>query len=146
MFVISYFRSRHSTHDFADRHKEAHKFDVCIKTKGQDGARIFGRPFVTAGWIVVQVTAVVAAAEIALLVLIIRHQISVCFFFDILCLVSTVSLIFVPRLSCDASLTQVFQSTVTPCKFPKICDLVMFTCSIISTIAVMPDSEKGCLF
>jgi len=90
MFVISYFRSRHSTHDFADRHKEAHKFDVCIKTKGQDGARIFGRPFVTAGWIVVQVTAVVAAAEIALLVLIIRHQISVCFFltFPVLCQLS----------------------------------------------------------
>lgn len=77
LFVISFFRSRHSIHDFADRHKESHLLDNAIQTKGQEGTRIFGRPFVTAGWIVVQVTVVVAAVEIALLVLILRHHISV---------------------------------------------------------------------
>ncbi|CAA7262020.1 hypothetical protein NLJ89_g1248 [Agrocybe chaxingu] len=76
LFILAFFRSRHSTHDFADRHKEAHLYDQAIKTKGQDGTRIFGRPFVTAGWIVVQVTVVVAAVEIALLVLILRYRIS----------------------------------------------------------------------
>ncbi|KAF9529161.1 hypothetical protein CPB83DRAFT_813022 [Crepidotus variabilis] len=75
LFIISYLRARHSTHDFADRHKEASKLDIGIKTKGQENARIFGRPFVTAGWIVVQVTVVVAAAEIALLILILRQEI-----------------------------------------------------------------------
>ncbi|KAF8154215.1 hypothetical protein B0H34DRAFT_81445 [Crassisporium funariophilum] len=76
LFVVAFFRSRHSTHDFADRHKEAQRLDPGLKTKGQEGTRIFGRPFVTAGWIVLQVTVVVAAVEIALLVLIIRHHIS----------------------------------------------------------------------
>ncbi|PPQ95775.1 hypothetical protein CVT26_015915 [Gymnopilus dilepis] len=76
LFVLAFIRSRHSAHDFADRHKESHKFEQCIKTKGQDGTRIFGRPFVTAGWNVIQVTVVVAAAEIAILVLILRHSIS----------------------------------------------------------------------
>ncbi|KAH9477102.1 hypothetical protein JR316_0011018 [Psilocybe cubensis] len=76
LFVLAFFRSRHSYHDFADRHKEAHKVDQCIKTKGQEGTRIFGRPFVTAGWIVLQVTFIVAAVEIALLVLILRHHIN----------------------------------------------------------------------
>ncbi|KDR78263.1 hypothetical protein GALMADRAFT_266776 [Galerina marginata CBS 339.88] len=76
LFVLSFVRARHSTHDFADRHKEAHRIDHCIKTKGQEGTRIFGRPFVTAGWSVVQVTVVVAAVEIALLVLIVRRDIS----------------------------------------------------------------------
>lgn len=77
LFILAFIRSQHSTHDFADRHKEAHGVENCIKTKGQDGGRIFGRPFVTAGWIVIQVTVIVAAAEIAILVLILRHNISV---------------------------------------------------------------------
>lgn len=77
MFILAFFRNRHSKHDFADRHKEAHKIDNAIKTKGQEGSRIFGRPFVTAGWIVVQVTFITAATEIALLVLILRHPIAV---------------------------------------------------------------------
>lgn len=72
LFIIAYFRARHCTHDFADRHKEARILDSGIKTKGQEGTRIFGRPFVTAGWSVVQVTVVVAAVELALLVFIIR--------------------------------------------------------------------------
>ncbi|KAF8174879.1 hypothetical protein BJ912DRAFT_989418 [Pholiota molesta] len=76
LFIVAYFRSRHSTHDFADRHKESHLLDVAIQTKGQEGTRVFGRPFVTAGWIVIQVTVIVAAVEIALLALIFRHPIS----------------------------------------------------------------------
>ncbi|KAF8900433.1 hypothetical protein CPB84DRAFT_1028882 [Gymnopilus junonius] len=54
LFILAFIRSRHSTHDFADRHKEVHRVEQCIKTKGQDGTRIFGRPFITAGWIVIQ--------------------------------------------------------------------------------------------
>lgn len=41
---------------------------------GQEGGRIFGRPFVTAGWSVVQVSTVVLAVEVGLLVLILRHD------------------------------------------------------------------------
>jgi uncharacterized membrane protein YidH (DUF202 family) len=72
-FMIAFLRSRHSTHDFADRGLDAHVHDTCIKTKGQENGRIFGRPFITAGWIVVEVTAVVAAAEVVLLVLILKY-------------------------------------------------------------------------
>ncbi|KAF8970668.1 hypothetical protein BDZ97DRAFT_1936991 [Flammula alnicola] len=76
LFIVAFFRSRHSRHDFADRHKEAHSVDPGIKTVGQEGSRVFGRPFVTAGWVIVQVTIVVAAVELALLALIIRHHVS----------------------------------------------------------------------
>lgn len=41
-----------------------------VQTVGQEGTRIFGRPFITAGWIVVAVSIVVAAVEIGLLVLV----------------------------------------------------------------------------
>ncbi|KAJ8523193.1 hypothetical protein ONZ45_g291 [Pleurotus djamor] len=43
-----------------------------VKTVGQTGKRVFGRPFVSAGWIVLSVTGVVLAVEIGMLVLIIR--------------------------------------------------------------------------
>ena len=71
LFLAAFFRARHSRHDFADRHKEViSNRPVVTKTKGQEGARIFGRPFVTAGWIVVAVSAIVAVVEVCLLVLI----------------------------------------------------------------------------
>ena len=73
LFIIAFFRARHSAHDFADRHKEAQILDSGIKTQGQNGTRIFGRPFVTAGWTVVQVTVAVAVVELGLLGLIIRQ-------------------------------------------------------------------------
>jgi cytochrome b subunit of formate dehydrogenase len=79
LFIIAFFRARHSAHDFADRNKEAQLLDSGIKTEGQDNTRIFGRPFVTAGWTVVQVTVAVAVVELALLGLIIRQVLS--FFF-----------------------------------------------------------------
>ncbi|KIY67624.1 hypothetical protein CYLTODRAFT_490460 [Cylindrobasidium torrendii FP15055 ss-10] len=43
-----------------------------IQTKGQENTRVFGRPFVTAGWIVIAVTGVVAATEIGILILIFK--------------------------------------------------------------------------
>jgi hypothetical protein len=73
IFVIAFFRARHCSHDFADRHKEAQILDSGIKTQGQEGTRIYGRPFVTAGWTVVQVTVAVAVCELGLLGLIIRQ-------------------------------------------------------------------------
>jgi hypothetical protein len=72
LFIISFLRSRHSRHDFADRHKEDQYIQGVI-TVGQEGGRIFGRPFITAGWIILQVTIVVAAVEIGLLILILKH-------------------------------------------------------------------------
>ncbi|KAF7968413.1 hypothetical protein HWV62_2414 [Athelia sp. TMB] len=74
LFVASFFRARHSRHDFADYDKE--QFDSsrprALKTKGQEGQRIFGRPFKTAGWIVVAVTFLVAAVEVCLMVLVLE--------------------------------------------------------------------------
>jgi len=71
LFILSFIRARHSRHDFADYDKEDRSDRLrAIKTKGQTGKRNFGRPFITAGWIVVAVSALVAAVEICLLVLI----------------------------------------------------------------------------
>ncbi|KAI0632986.1 hypothetical protein C8Q77DRAFT_1058293 [Trametes polyzona] len=70
LFVLAYFRQRHSRHDFADHHRNAGAYEDAIKTVGQTGKRIFGRPFVTAGWIVALLSIVVFAVEICLLVLI----------------------------------------------------------------------------
>lgn len=72
LFVASFFRARHCRHDFADHDKEEDTSGRprALKTKGQEGQRIFGRPFVTAGWIVVAVTVMVAAVEICLMVLV----------------------------------------------------------------------------
>lgn len=75
LIVLSYLRARHSDHDFEDRWKEEEldrRHKAAIQTVGQEGTRIFGRPFITAGWIVLAVAGVVAAVEIGLLVLIIR--------------------------------------------------------------------------
>lgn len=74
LFILAFFRARHSAHDFADRSKEAASVDEGIQTVGQDTSRIYGRPFVTAGWIVLQVSAVVAAVEIGMLILILRRD------------------------------------------------------------------------
>jgi hypothetical protein len=43
-----------------------------FKTGGLERTRIFRRPFVTAGWIVICVSLVVGAAEIALLLLVLE--------------------------------------------------------------------------
>jgi hypothetical protein len=82
LYVLAFLRSRHSRHDFADYDKpesvgtpstaRAANSRSVIRTKGQESTRIFGRPFVTAGWIVVGVTGVVAGVEIGLLVLVLK--------------------------------------------------------------------------
>ncbi|KAJ3973619.1 hypothetical protein EV361DRAFT_947773 [Lentinula raphanica] len=87
LFVLSFLRDRHSRHDFADprgssigRHSSyisralygSYEPEDIIQTVGQKGTRIFGRPFVTAGWIVISVAFVVFAVEIGLLVLILK--------------------------------------------------------------------------
>ncbi|KAL1737366.1 hypothetical protein EV714DRAFT_241389 [Schizophyllum commune] len=69
MFFLSFYRSKHSKHDFADH--DYTRYEGRMKeTKGQHGKRVFGRPFVTAGRVVVLVTALVLALEITLMVLV----------------------------------------------------------------------------
>jgi hypothetical protein len=67
-------RSRHSRHDFADRREEDPSHKIAIQTIGQEGKRVFGRPFVTAGWIVVGVSGAVAVVEIGLLALVLKFD------------------------------------------------------------------------
>ncbi|EJD05603.1 uncharacterized protein FOMMEDRAFT_79127, partial [Fomitiporia mediterranea MF3/22] len=75
LFILSYLRSRHSRHDFSDHYRIGNSpYDgiPIIKTVGQTGKRIFGRPFITAGWIVLAVSLVVLAVEAALFALILK--------------------------------------------------------------------------
>ncbi|KAF9450756.1 hypothetical protein P691DRAFT_809593 [Macrolepiota fuliginosa MF-IS2] len=74
LFIMSFFRARHSIHDFADRHKEHSALDRGLPSVGQENGRVFGRPFVTAGWIIIQVTVIVAAVEVAMFVLILTTE------------------------------------------------------------------------
>jgi hypothetical protein len=70
LYVISFFRARHSDEDFADPREDDPLWRRAKPTRGQTGGRIFGRPFITAGWIVLAVATVVAGMEIALFVMI----------------------------------------------------------------------------
>ncbi|KIK66230.1 hypothetical protein GYMLUDRAFT_1025478, partial [Collybiopsis luxurians FD-317 M1] len=97
LFVLAFLRDRHSRNNFADprtsfptnsnsattsasasatthQHlrQDSLSYDPAdvIQTVGQKGTRVFGRPLVTAGWIVVGVAGVVLAMEVGLLVLI----------------------------------------------------------------------------
>lgn len=73
LFALSFLRSHHSLHDFADHYQGAGGLNAeAIKTVGQTGKRIFGRPFVTAGWIVLAVSLVVLSVEIGLFVLVLK--------------------------------------------------------------------------
>ncbi|KAK0440154.1 hypothetical protein EV421DRAFT_2084080 [Armillaria borealis] len=73
LFIIAFLRSRHSQHDFADpQEPEPQAESSETETVGQENTRVFGRPFITAGWIVLAVSGVVAAVEIGLLVLILQ--------------------------------------------------------------------------
>ncbi|EPQ55876.1 hypothetical protein GLOTRDRAFT_111033 [Gloeophyllum trabeum ATCC 11539] len=88
LFGISFMRARHSKHDFADNHMPYVDWDevtsgraqeisgsghnYAIVTRGQENTRVYGRPFVTAGWIVLAVAGVVAAVEIALFILVLK--------------------------------------------------------------------------
>ena len=75
--VITVMRSRHSMHDFADEHRPPTLPDtdagpVSPVARSESRSRILGRPFVTAGWVVITLGAVVFAVEVALLVLVLR--------------------------------------------------------------------------
>ncbi|KDQ16416.1 hypothetical protein BOTBODRAFT_64758 [Botryobasidium botryosum FD-172 SS1] len=85
LFLLSILRRRHSRHDFSDRYGVvAGRWDgdtiegEVAQSRARDSSvdstcrRIYGRPFVTAGWIVVAVSLVVAAVEVGLLVLILN--------------------------------------------------------------------------
>jgi hypothetical protein len=73
LYVLSFLRMRHSRHDFADEYRDDATISKgAIPTVGQENGRIFGRPFKTAGSIVIAVTTVVAAVEVALLVEVLR--------------------------------------------------------------------------
>ncbi|KNZ76618.1 hypothetical protein J132_09362, partial [Termitomyces sp. J132] len=76
LMILSFLRARHSDHDFDDIWKDPklreERQRTAIQTVGQGGTRIFGRPFVTAGWIVLAVACVVAVVEVGLLILLIR--------------------------------------------------------------------------
>jgi len=76
MFVLAFLRQRHSRHDFADQHR-AQDLEHPVPTIGQSGKNAYGRPFVTAGWIVAAVAIVVAVVEIGLLALILRIELTV---------------------------------------------------------------------
>ncbi|KAI0046162.1 hypothetical protein FA95DRAFT_1583134 [Auriscalpium vulgare] len=87
LFLVAFFRARHSQHDLADRGRDedavseeeeeegdggaADDHPEGIASRGQEG-KILGRPFVTAGWIVVAVAGIVAATEVTLLVLLVQ--------------------------------------------------------------------------
>ncbi|KAG6827747.1 hypothetical protein H0H92_010569 [Tricholoma furcatifolium] len=76
LMILSFLRARHSDHDFDDKWRDAQlreqRHREALKTVGQEGTRVFGRPFVTAGWIVLAVACVVAVVEVGLLILIFR--------------------------------------------------------------------------
>ncbi|KAI0742926.1 hypothetical protein C8Q80DRAFT_1191484 [Daedaleopsis nitida] len=72
LFVITYFRQRHSRHDFADKNRNPAANIDAIKTVGETGKRNFGRPFVTAGWIVALLSLIVFVVEISLLILVLK--------------------------------------------------------------------------
>ncbi|THV03498.1 hypothetical protein K435DRAFT_827086 [Dendrothele bispora CBS 962.96] len=73
LFILAFLRDRHSRHDFADpREITSERSPRVIKTVGVKNPRIFGRPFITAGWIVIAVSIVVFSVEVGLLVLILK--------------------------------------------------------------------------
>ena len=67
---MAFFRGRQAKHDFADDTQDSYPQEVIVKTVGQEHERIFGPPFVTAGWIVVAVSSMVIAMEVVLLILV----------------------------------------------------------------------------
>ena len=67
--VSAILRRRHSRHDFSDKYgMRAGRWDG----PRDDSRRIFGRPFVTAGWIVIIVSFLVVGLQIGLIVLLIN--------------------------------------------------------------------------
>ncbi|KAF8626689.1 hypothetical protein AX15_004773 [Amanita polypyramis BW_CC] len=70
LFITAFMRSRQANQDFADRPRKPYPPELVIQTVGQEDKRVFGPPFVTAGWIVIAVSCIVASVELILLTLI----------------------------------------------------------------------------
>jgi len=68
LLVTAYTRRRQSNLDFSDQARAA----LQSPHPPPDSARVWGRPFTTAGWVVVQVTVIVASVQIVLLILLLR--------------------------------------------------------------------------
>ena len=74
--VVSYARTYYSDEDFADHAvppsaRSSRELSAAAASTGSS-RRVFGRPFVTAGWIVVVVTTVVIILECTILFLILQ--------------------------------------------------------------------------
>ena len=74
--VVSYARTYYSDEDFADHAvppsvRSGRELSAAAAITGSS-RRVFGRPFVTAGWIVVVVTVVVLILELTILYLILH--------------------------------------------------------------------------
>lgn len=72
LLVIASIRAKHNKHDFADHPDSEEFYSRAIQTKGQSNVRVFGRPFVTAGRIVVAILIGVGVIEVTLLALILK--------------------------------------------------------------------------
>jgi hypothetical protein len=72
LFVVAYVRSHHSRQGFAGWKRPEGTSPGVVVTVGTEGTRLFGRPFMTAGWIIVGVSAVVGLVEIILFILILQ--------------------------------------------------------------------------
>ncbi|EIW76643.1 hypothetical protein CONPUDRAFT_84609 [Coniophora puteana RWD-64-598 SS2] len=71
LFLFEYIRGASARHAFSDSSEsDAKLWELAQPTKGQENAREFGKPFVTAGASVLIVAGLVAATEICVIVLI----------------------------------------------------------------------------
>ncbi|SRR5258706_8514936 len=68
LLATAYLRGRHSNRDFSDQARAALESLNPLPIT----ARVWGRPFTTAGWTVVQVTVIVVSVHFVLLVLLLR--------------------------------------------------------------------------
>lgn len=66
--ITAYIRRRHSNRDFSDQARAAQ--EALHPPPGS--ARVWGRPFTTAGWVVAQVTIIVVSMQVILFVLLLR--------------------------------------------------------------------------
>ena len=77
LLVCSFMRSRYSDLAYSDAGPESGSEstrDRVVRTKGHEGKRILGPPFVTAGWVALGVFLTVLGIEVALLVLILTIE------------------------------------------------------------------------
>ncbi|CCM04114.1 uncharacterized protein FIBRA_06274 [Fibroporia radiculosa] len=73
--MVSFIRHRQSRHDFADCYQNQ-TWKHAMPTVGQEGTRVFGRPFTTGAWTVNAVAVIVASVEIATFVFIMQMDLA----------------------------------------------------------------------